>query len=71
MNKKSQEQEKIQIFNPINKILANKETGLSNKQIRLNKNNQNFKIKRAINLTNNFILEKKNMKNSLMMKIKN
>ncbi len=64
MNKKSQEQEKIQIFNPINKILANKETGLSNKQIRLNKNNQNFKIKRAINLTNNFILEKKNMKNS-------
>ena len=64
MNKKNQEQEKILIYNLLNKILAIKEIGLSNKQKRQNKNNKNFKKKRVVNLINNFILEKKNIKNS-------
>ena len=64
MNKKNQEQEKILIYNQLNKILAIKEIGLSNKQKRQNKNNKNFKKKRVVNLINNFILEKKNIKNS-------
>ena len=71
MNKKNQEQEKILIYNLLNKILAIKEIGLSNKQKRQNKNNKNFKKKRVVNLINNFILEKKNIKNSSMMKIRN
>ena len=64
MNKKNQEQEKILIYNQLNKILAIKEIGLSNKQKRQNKNNKNFKKKKVVNLINNFILEKKNIKNS-------
>lgn len=64
MNKKNQEQEKILIYNLLNKILAIKEIGLNNKQKRQNKNNKNFKKKKVVNLINNFILEKKNIKNS-------